>query len=158
MIQLTGFLSRCMRAVDQCTIRRCFKTNKAVAFSVGLHIKWLQMYPSFQDTIAQKHIYCVWYVSLTSLVVCLLACLLALNQRRGVMFSLPFIFHSFLWDLPWEKRKTLMEILQQTWTTVFQKCPPLTWTLFWPFFPLSIPFLGIWDPTSWIWPLISDKH
>lgn len=85
--------------------------------------------------------YCLWYICLTSMVLCLFV----LNQRRGLlMFSLPFLFYTFLWGLPCEKgRILLLEMHQQTWTTVFQKCQPLNWRLFWPFSPLSIPLLGI---------------
>lgn len=72
-------------------------------------------------------------------------CLFVLNQRRGLlMFSLLFLFYTFLWGPPCEKgRLPLLEIHQQTWTTVFQKCQPLNWRWFWPFSPLSIPLLGI---------------
>lgn len=70
-----------------------------------------------------KNMYRVWHICLTSMMLCLFV----LNQTRGLlMFSLPFLFYSFLWRLPHEEGKILLlGTLQQTGTTMFQKCQPL---------------------------------
>lgn len=112
-------------------------------------MKLLPTYPSFQGAIRPK--ICIVFHTFVSQVWCFV-CFCVLNQRRGLlMFSLPFLFYTFLWGLPCEKgRLLLLEMRQQTWSTVFQKCQAfeldLVLTLF------SSQYSSSWDSASWIWP------
>lgn len=69
-----------------------------MVITVGLQIKLLQMYPSFQGAISQNHI--------LHLILHEFSALFALKQRKGLlMFSLSFLFYSFPLRTPLGERK-----------------------------------------------------
>lgn len=130
-----------MRATDQCTGRRCFKTNELLSSVLVCKSSYCKCI-HHSKTPSPKNMYCIWYICLTSMVLCLFA----VKQRRGLlMFSLPFVFYSFLWGLLWEKGKTARDS-----PTDVDHCVPevsaLELEIVLTLFSSHIPFLGILPP------------